>query len=388
MPMTARELLEIIANGENSAVEFKREAVRPEHLAEEIVAFANLEGGTIFIGVADDGFIEGVQREDLEEWLMNICSHNVVPAIIPFYEKVQVEGKTVAVLKIPKGTHKPYQTATGKYFIRVGSTKRLATREDLARLFQLSGMVHYDITPVPGTAEKDLDPDKLRNYFLEFNYFDLLEEPPEQRRRILVNADILARTEEQLCVTVGGLLIFGKEPARHLPQSGITYARFRGTDLTTEILDKKEINGTLPEVVERCATIIRDTVAVPAQIQEMKRQEKDVLPAVVIREALVNAVVHRNYSIAGAKIRVFRFADRVEVRSPGRLPNTVTVEKMKIGTSFARNPFLLKYMENLRYVDRLGRGIPMIIRQMKNLVGKEPGLEEKGEEFWLTLYLQ
>ncbi|MEW5899362.1 MAG: ATP-binding protein [Bacillota bacterium] len=161
---TARKLLEIIANGENSAVEFKQETVGPEHLAEEIVAFANLEGGTIFIGVADDGFIEGVQREGLEEWLMNICSHNVIPAIIPFYEKVQVEGKPVAVLKIPKGTHKPYQTAAGKYFIRVGSTKRLATREDLARLCQLSGMVHYDITPVPGTAEKDLDMVKLRNY--------------------------------------------------------------------------------------------------------------------------------------------------------------------------------------------------------------------------------
>jgi len=81
------------------------------------VAFANLKGGTIFIGVADDGFIEGVQREDVEEWLMNICSHNVIPAIIPFYEKVQVEGKTVAVLKIPKGAHKPYQTAAGKYLL-------------------------------------------------------------------------------------------------------------------------------------------------------------------------------------------------------------------------------------------------------------------------------
>ncbi|HHW43792.1 histidine kinase [Desulfofundulus thermobenzoicus] len=385
--MTARELLEIIANGENSALEFKRENIRPEHLAEEIVAFANFEGGTILIGVGDDGFIEGVQREDMEQWLMNICSHNVIPSIIPFYETVQIEGKKVAVLKIPKGPHRPYQTSAGKYFIRVGSTKRLATREDLGRLFQLSGMVHYDITPVPGTGEKDLDMTRLRQYFLEFNYFDILEEPPEQRQRILFNADILSREEERLCVTVGGLLIFGKEPARHLPQSGIAYARFSGEDITSEIMDKKEINGTLPDVVERCATIVKDTLAVPAQIRGMKRQEKDILPPVVIREALVNAVVHRNYSITGSKIRVFRFANRIEVRSPGRLPNTVTIEKMKIGTSYARNPFLLKYMENMRYVDRLGRGIPMIIRLMKNLVGIEPGLEEKGEEFWLTLYL-
>ncbi len=386
--MTSRELLEIIANGENSAVEFKRETIRPEHLAEEIVAFANFEGGTVLIGVDDDGLIEGSQREDIEEWLMNICSHNVIPPVMPFYEKVRLEGKMVAVLKIPKGIHKPYQTSAGKYFLRVGSTKRLAGREDLARLFQLSGMVHYDITPVPGTAEKDLDTAKLHSYFLEFYYFDILEEPPEQRRRILVNADILARVEEQLCITVGGLLIFGKETARHLPQSGITYARFQGKDVTTDILDKKEINGTLSEVIDRCANILKDTLAVPAQIQGTRRREKDILPPVVVREALVNAVVHRNYSIAGSKIRVFRFPGRIEVRSPGRLPNTVTIEKMKTGTSFSRNPFLLKYMENLRYMDRLGRGVPMMIRQMKNLVGKEPGLEEKGEEFWLTLYLE
>lgn len=141
-------------------------------------------------------------------------------------------------------------------------------------------------------------------------------------------------------------------------------------------------------MVDRCATIIRDSIPVPAQIRGLKREDKDILPTVVIREALVNAVVHRNYSITGSRVRVFRFADRVEVRSPGRLPNTVTIEKMKVGVSFSRNPFLLKYMENLRYMDHLGRGIPMIIRQMKSRVGKEPGLEERGEEFILTLYLE
>ncbi|MDA8334137.1 MAG: hypothetical protein M0Z41_03935 [Peptococcaceae bacterium] len=181
--------------------------------------------------------------------------------------------------------------------------------------------------------------------------------------------------------------MFGKKPGRYLPQSGISYARFAGLDVTTDILDKKEIDGTLPDVVDRCATIMRDSIPVPALIQDLRREEKDILPVVVIREALVNAVVHRDYSIGRSKIRVFRFPDRIEVRSPGRLPNTVSIEKMKVGVSFSRNPFLLQHLQNLRYMDRLGRGIPTIIRQMINLVGKEPGLEEKGEEFILTLYI-
>lgn len=106
----------------------------------------------------------------------------------------------------------------------------------------------------------------------------------------------------------------------------------------------------------------------------------------MLREALVNALVHRNYSIIGSKIRVLMFENRIEFHSPGKLPNTVTIDKMKIGVSYSRNPFLVKYMENLRYIDQLGRGIPMIIKNMHNLGAKEPELKEIGEEFVLTIY--
>ncbi|MDA8334138.1 MAG: ATP-binding protein [Peptococcaceae bacterium] len=168
--MTAQEMLETVANGENSGVEFKRENVRPEHLAEEIVAFANFEGGMILIGVTDDGVIEGVQRTDTEQWLMNICSHNVSPAIIPSFQKVRIEDKTVAVLKVPKGPYKPYQASSGKYYIRIGSTKRMVTREALARLLQLPGMLHYDITPVPGPRTRIWIRPNCINIFLIFIY--------------------------------------------------------------------------------------------------------------------------------------------------------------------------------------------------------------------------
>ena len=166
--------------------------------------------------------------------------------------------------------------------------------------------------------------DIIRDYFFKYNTFDLYEESKEMVQRTIINADILKEFNEEVVCSIGGLLIFGKDHVKNLPQNGISFAHFNGKD--------------------------------------------------------------RNYSIIGSKIRVFMFDDRIEFRSPGRLPNTVTIEKMKIGVSYARNPFLVKYMENMRYIDQLGRGIPMILKNMKDVGAAEPSLREIGEEFILTIY--
>lgn len=382
--LSKQNLLEIISKGENPYVEFKEENIKPNDLAGEIVSLANMEGGTILIGVSDDGVIKGVSIEDMEERIMNICRNNCIPSIIPIYQEVAIDGACVGVLSIPKGVNKPYYTADHKYYIRVGTTKRIASREELMRLFQASGAVHFDISPVEGTSKKDLDVDSIRDYFLTYNMFDLREEAEDSIDRILVNADIL--TEGTKECTVGGLLIFGRGVADKLPQSGISFAHFRGTDLTEELIDKKQIVGNLPSIVEQTLVVLRNNIKTPSVIVGAVREEKEVYPTVVLREALVNAVVHRNYSIVGSRIRVLMFSDRIEFHSPGKLPNTVTIDKMKIGVSYSRNPFLVKYMENLRYIDRLGRGVPMIIRNMLNLGAREPELKEVGEEFVLTIY--
>ncbi|ADG81945.1 RNA-binding domain-containing protein [Thermincola potens] len=387
--MTKLELLEIITNGENSAVEFKRDTVKNTDLAEEIVAFSNTEGGMILLGVEDDGQIIGTTRADIEEWLMNICSQSVIPAVIPHFERIRVdEGKCVVVLRVPKGVNKPYQTSSGRFYIRVGTTKRLVSKEELARLFQMSGLVHFDTSPVYNTSKKDLNMNKIRKYYLDFNQFDLDEMLPDDAERILLNSDIMTEVEGVKYCTVGGLLIFGKNPEKHLPQSGVSFAVYDGNEISSKLLDKKNVEGTIDEVVDTTSRLIKTSLRVPSDIKGLKREDKPVIPDVVIREVLVNAVVHRNYSISGSKIRVFVFVDRLEIISPGRLPNTVTVEKMKTGVSFSRNPFLMKYMENFRYVDRLGRGVPMVISEMKKSVGIEPVFEERGEEFYVSLQFE
>mgnify|MGYP000949467958 FL=1 len=384
--MTIDEIKKIIQNGENSYIEFKEEEIKAKELAEEIVAFSNSEGGMILIGVDDEGSIKGVKDDKIEETVMNICRNNCIPHIIPLYESIEVEGKRIAVITVPKGLNKPYYTADHKYYIRVGTTKRIASKEELLRLFEASGSLHFDISPVEGTSIKDLNIDIIRDYFMKYNTFDLFEEPEESVERILVNADILKEADGRKLCTVGGLLVFGKNPEKYLPQNGVSFAHFKGNEITDELIDKKIITGRIQDIAEQLMVVIKNNMLIPSVINGLKREDKEEYPMVVMREAIVNSLVHRNYSISGSKIRVLMYDDRIEFRSPGRLPNTVTIEKMKIGVSYARNPFLVKYMENMRYIDQLGRGIPMILKKMKEAGAKEPLLMEQGEEFVLTIY--
>ncbi len=374
--------MKLIPACENQYIEFKSEAVKAMALAEEIVAFANSEGGEIWIGVEDDGSVSGISR-NYEEDVMNICRTSCIPTVQPVYEHVEVEGRQVARLQIPRGKDRPYYTSRHKYFIRVGSSKRFASHEELMRLFQASGAFHYDLTEVNRTQITDLDVGQIGQYFTRYqvSFFD---ESEEERRRLLTCADILAESGRP---TLAGLLLFGLTPERFLPQSSIYFAHFEGNEMGAELLDKKTISGPLPRQVEGALAALKTNLRVPSTIVGPKRVEKPHYPDRVFRELLVNAGVHRNYSLYGANIRVLLFADRLEVISPGRLPNTVTVEKLPVGTSVARNPILVRFMENLGYVDKLGRGLPMVWQEAQKL-GQNVQFIESGEEFRVILSLK
>ena len=167
--MTKSELLELIANGENSGVEFKRDELRPEQLAKGVVALANFRGGRILLGIDDDGAITGIQRDDLERWVMDaVFGRTVHPMILPFYEEIQVdEQHRVAVITISQGTTKPYvvrHSGREDIYIRVGSTSQLASREQQARLFATGGMLHAEMLPVSGSGLRDLSQERLTDY--------------------------------------------------------------------------------------------------------------------------------------------------------------------------------------------------------------------------------
>lgn len=407
--MLSTELTELLRNGENSGVEFKRDDVHAESLAKEIAALANLEGGRILLGVEDDGTVSGLTRgaKQAEEWVMTVCRDHVQPPIIPYWETlVWGESKEVGIVSIPADSpDKPYKAKRGSAwvtFMRFGSTSREAPREVEARLYQASGVIRYDLKPVPGSALKDLDPRRLENYFRDVRQQDY---PPAEDMaawdRLLVNTELMVEDRGRAIPTVGGLLLFGRRPNHFLPQAGITATAYPGTEkdyaareraiLRGPVVPLRSAAGDLLEsgLVEQAIDFIRRNSVVEAWIDEGgQRQDrwKD-YPLETVREAIVNAIAHRDYTIGVTDIELSLYSDRLEVNSPGRLPNTVTIEKMKQGYRAARNELIKEVLRDYRHIEATGLGVPRkIIRGMREHNGTEPDLIEEEERFIVRLW--
>ncbi|MFH1859415.1 MAG: RNA-binding domain-containing protein [bacterium] len=385
-----REYLEkLIKNGEGSGVEFKQEEVTPEKIARTIVAMANRQGGFILLGVDDRGNICGLKKEKPEEWVMAISRNGVKPSIIVDYYCVQIKDLKVGIIKVPLGIDKPYYIEKDDrktYYVRAGSTNREATREELRRIYQASGLLHYDECGLLTSSPDDLDYSKLHSYFLDSRGIELSGLDNEETLRILINTDILFEEEGRKIATVGGILLFGKEPARVFPSAEVVFVAFSGKSIVDEILDRKILNGTLADNIDDVCRLIYANLSVPESIEGLKQKRDWPVPEKALREGIVNALVHRDYTISGASVRVFLFTDRLEIVSPGRPPNSVTAEKMKRGVRVHRNPLLVDVMEKLQYVQKAGLGIRMIFSEMRKL-GVEPEIRIEEEETILSIPL-
>ncbi|MCZ2202176.1 RNA-binding domain-containing protein [Cylindrospermopsis raciborskii] len=379
--MNINYIIELINQGENSSVEFKRSDVKLDSLCKEIIAFSNSSGGVVLIGVDDDGTILGVESDrNYEEWVVNIARNNIIPPVNIQSREVVWDGKKIVVVEVPKGKDRPYQDNSGRFYIRIGSTNRIASLNELMRLFQQSGLYHFDVTAVDNTSPSYLNHNAIDRYFHSYDVH-YMEMEQEEKITLLKNTDIIAENEQ---VTVGGLLVFGINPQRIFHNASISFAHFLGDTISEELIDKKNIEGSLPDQVQAALQIIKNNILTPSSILETRRDERIKYPDKVFRELIVNACVHRNYSITGSRIRIFMFHNRIEFMSPGKLPNTVTIDKLRFGVSYSINPVIVKFMENLRYIDKLGRGLPMVYQEAKK-IGKDVLFEEIGEEFKVTL---
>ena len=405
--MLLAELLELIRNNENSGVEFKRDDVRPEVLAKELCALANLEGGHILLGVEDDGTITGLTRDPhkAEEWVMNICRGDALrPPLIPYWETVGVNGRTVGIVSLPADLpDKPYKARRGQawqVFVRRGSVSVEASREEEARLYQSSGLLRYDIRPVAGTSLNDLDLRRLRAYF---QYVREQEAPDGEERlgweRLLINTDFMIEDRGRSIATVGGILLFGLNPNRWLPQAGITAIAYEGEERDYAAREDVRLRGPLTPLVDeargitdnglidQAVSFVNRNIGHSARLVGARREDNSDYPPEAVREAIVNAVAHRDYTIAVADIEVAIFSDRMEIISPGRLPNTVTVDKMRSGYRATRNELIKEVLRDYRYVDARGLGVPRkIVRLMREVNRTEPDLIEEDERFVVKLY--
>ena len=403
--MNKTELIDLLVNGEDSTVEFKRDDVQNHDLAKEIVAFLNLEGGTVLLGVEDDGGISGVTRDRLAEWVSELCRTKIEPQVVPILSWVRnaAPGRDVLAVRVTLGLNKPYgriHNGRRTYYVRVGNTSREASREELERIYQASGSLRYGLKPVPGASFDALDLGRLRDYLTRVRSGTA---PAKNDRRewetLLCNLELMTESVGERVATVDGLLLFGNQPRRYLPQSGIRaicypgvepdYAARADEDLHGPMVPSETADGvvTEPGLVDRACDFVRRNTSPMARLDGARRIDGWEYPESVVREGLVNALVHRDYSIAGADVMLVIYADRLEIQSPGKLPNTVTVDGMKAGMRYARNQTLVNFMRDYRYVDALGMGVKSkIIPGMLDHNGTEPDLIEEDHRFSVRLW--
>lgn len=400
LKMREIEIRETLLNGENSRNEFKRDDVRPEQLAKVIVSFANMNGGKIFLGVEDDGTVSGLQRDNVQAWLMDtVIGRYVTPPIIPDFEEVTVNHGRIAVVAVPMGTAKPYAVKRDDrldYYLRLGNTCQRATREQLARLFASSGLVSVEKMPVHGSRMDDLDMRRLKEYFQHI----LDEDEIANWQQTLLYRDLLvqANGDTEACCSYAGYALFALQPRRRLPQAGIRLLVFPGTDMDynaslDEVLDipfvglgeqkrGRFIEQSLPD---RVLSYLQPHIS-EERLTGMTRRRHWDYPEEVIRELIVNAFAHRDWTRQN-DIRLVVYSDRMEIESPGALPNGMTIEKIKAGQLMPRNTTMVRILRDYGLMDDRGMGIRRkVIPLLKEQNDSEPAFEAAEDYFKVTLW--
>lgn len=347
-----------IALGEDSKRQFKRNMTNVDALAAEMAAFSNSEGGVIYLGVEDDGSLTGLSFEEvarLNQLISNAASQHIRSPITVQTENIALDnGRLVIALTIPKGLDKPYFDRNGVIWLKTGADKRrVHSKEELRRLFQSVDLLHADETPT--TAQLDaLD----RYSFAEFLQKTYSLDLPEQEADLLRLLQNMNLASNHGCLNLAGVLLFSKHPDWIKPAFIV-----KGVSLPSTVLqdsqynDSEDINGRLREQFEQSLAFIMRNLHKRQGTQSVNSIGEPEVPRIVFEELLVNALIHRDYFIS-APIRVLVFTDRIEIISPGHLPNHLTIEKIKAGNSNLRNPILASFVaKNILPYRGLGSGI-------------------------------
>ena len=354
--METIELLKTLARGEDSYHQFKKNVSNIDALAAEMIAFSNGSGGKIFIGVNDNGSIAGLSSNDIQrvnQLISNAASQNVQPAINPVTENIQTENGLVLMINIQQGINKPYQDKNGIIWVKSGSDKRKATsREEIQRLFQSANLLHADELPVPGLTLADLDVEYFSSFFQK-RYGETLDSQTLSLPELLKNMNLF----KDGFLNIAGALLFAKTPHYQLPAFIVKAGAFDADDQSTSnYTDSRNIEGKLANVFRETVNFILSNLRHIQGEQGVNSIGISEIPSASLEELVTNALIHRDYFIS-APVRVFVFRDRVEIISPGHLPNNLTVENIKAGISNSRNPLLASYANHLLPYRGFGSGI-------------------------------
>ena len=341
--MDATEILDIISKGESSRVQFKERMPHIESMAQELVAFSNSEGGTIIFGVNDKtGNLNGLTFQEIASLntnLTNIATNNVLPPVFIETETVTANGHNLVVVTVPKGIGKPYKDRSGNIYMKNGSDKRKVTSNDvIAQLLQKGGRLQADETLINKSSISDVNMDKFKE-FVKKCYEKSLPELDIPLEQILENLVLM----EDGMLTLAGLLFFGENRQHFRPMFTVQCIKIDDVDASCESYEDIEhpIGGTLDIIFEKTMGFIdRNMHKIPENNEYgFNSHSKWEIPKRVFEEFVVNALIHRDYFI-NTSVRVFIFRNRVEIISPGSLPNKLSVSKIKNKICVPRNPIL------------------------------------------------
>jgi ATP-dependent DNA helicase RecG len=395
--MTEEELRALIRRGEDQRTEFKAAEADAVDIARAIVAMANSGGGAILLGIGDDAELLGLwyaqpphinrhmsTMPDLSawrQWVVNVSRHNCEPAVPIGLEHVAIEGRDILVVHVPDGQDKPYR-AIGRVYVRIDKEVHEATREEVARLMVEAGRVQYERLPVPDGELGELDDALVRDCFAEARRPPYPEYAVE-RARLLVNLGFATRHAGRVVPTVAGLLLFGARPQDRLPAATLKCAFFYGLHQGTQLRDRADVEGPLNRVIDDGAAFVARNRRLVPRMEGIRRVDVPEYPDYSVREALANALAHRDWSLEGAKVRLFVFDDRLEIWSPGRLPPPITLERLGYD-QFSRNRLIARVLVERGYIEEVGLGIRRIREEMAGLGLPEPEFREDGFSFVIT----
>lgn len=350
--MTQHELDTIIASGEGFKIEFKQ-AVNSD-LSKELVAFANASGGRIFIGIADDGTILGVTvTNKLKSDIQSIAS-SCDPAV---EISLDVFDNKVIIINIPEGKDKPCKS-TGGFYIRTGSSSIKMSREQIISFIKSEGKVKFDELRNPDASYPSERNDLMIKHYMGISGINTTLTPDE----LLINLGVLY-TDEKLTINNAGVLFFMKGPRRYIPNNAINCVLYKGNK-KVDIIDKKTFGEDIITNIEETIAFVKRHLNLAYNIKESRREEQLEIPEVVLREAVVNSVAHRDYFEKGAEVMVEIFDNRVEISNPGGLPKGLKEEDFGTKT-LARNPLISSLLSRAGYIEKLGTGVPRIRQAMK-----------------------
>jgi predicted HTH transcriptional regulator len=344
---------DLLTRPEGRTLEWKRDLSSLRPILKTLVAFANTAGGTLVVGRDDDGTVVGLADPHGDgERLANTVADSIVPALLPDIETVAVGDKTVLVVHVARWAGPYYLKAEGPekgVYVRLGSTTRHADTATVAEMKRADASLAFDQSPCVGADLGDLDLDAARVAFKNVGHtIDLAK---------LQSLGAVVRHGKERVPSNGGIILFGTPEARnrYFPDAVFRCARFHGTE-KVHFIDRQDIEGTVLVGIEDAQKFIARNTRLAARIEGMRRQDIPEYPRVALREALVNAVAHADWSARGSQIMVAVFSDRIEIQNPGQLPFGMTVEDIKAGVSHIRNRVIARVLHELDYMETWGTG--------------------------------